>query len=107
VTGAVVVTATDPGQVGPGLAGFLAVFALALATWLLFRSMNRHLRNVRYRGDEPGDGPGPTGRGSEPGQRDGRDEREGRDEGDGRDGRDPRDGPDGGWPPDGAGPPAR
>ena len=35
------------------LAGFLIVFALALATLLLVRSMVGHLRKVRY-------GPGPT-----------------------------------------------
>jgi hypothetical protein len=70
--------------VGPGFAGFVAIFALALVTVLLLRSMVKHLRNVRYspdpaaeeqqqgpeavvpradkprdtRGDKPGDTPG-------------------------------------------------
>jgi hypothetical protein len=38
--------------VGPGVGGFLVIFALALATVLLIRSMVGHLRKVRY-------GPGP------------------------------------------------
>jgi hypothetical protein len=41
-----------PDTVGPGVGGFLAIFALALATVLLIRSMVGHLRKVRY-------GPGP------------------------------------------------
>jgi hypothetical protein len=40
--------------VGPGVGGFLAIFALALATVFLIRSMVGHLRKVRY-------GPGPEG----------------------------------------------
>jgi hypothetical protein len=43
-------------EVSPGLAGFLTVFLLALATVLLVRSMVKHLRKVRY-------GPGPDGYG--------------------------------------------
>jgi hypothetical protein len=39
-------------MVGPGVGGFLVIFALALATVLLIRSMVGHLRKVRY-------GPGP------------------------------------------------
>ena len=39
-------------SVGPGVAGFLAIFGVALATVLLIRSMVGHLRKVRY-------GPGP------------------------------------------------
>ena len=42
---------TDPSQVSPGVAGFLTVFVLALATWLLIRSMVGHLRKVRYRAE--------------------------------------------------------
>jgi hypothetical protein len=38
--------------IGPGFAGFVAIFAVALATVLLLRSMVGHLRKVRY-------GPGP------------------------------------------------
>jgi hypothetical protein len=59
-----VVTAVAPaaatpqaGDVSPGIAGFLVVFVLALATVLLIRSMVGHLRKVRY-------GPGPQ----EPGE---------------------------------------
>lgn len=52
----------DPTSVGPGLAGFLAIFAITLATWVLFRSMNKHLRTVRHSpdpaaGQAAGDGP--------------------------------------------------
>lgn len=42
---------TDPSQVSPGIAGFLTVFVLAVATWLLLRSMIRHLRKVRYQAE--------------------------------------------------------
>lgn len=31
-----------------GIWGFLILFGLALVCWLLFRSMNNHLRKVRY-----------------------------------------------------------
>lgn len=31
-----------------GIWGFLILFGLALVCWLLFRSMNTHLRKVRY-----------------------------------------------------------
>ena len=37
--------------VGPGFAGFLAIFGVALATVLLLRSMVGHLRKVRYSPD--------------------------------------------------------
>jgi hypothetical protein len=45
----------DPASVSPGFAGFLAIFALALATVLLIRSMTGRLRRLRYR-EEPPDG---------------------------------------------------
>ena len=52
--------ATAPENVGPGFAGFLAIFAIAVATVLLLRSMVGHLRKVRY-GPGPDDGtPGST-----------------------------------------------
>lgn len=35
-------------QIGPGFAAFVVIFLLALAVWLLARSMNSHLRGVRY-----------------------------------------------------------
>jgi len=38
----------DPRYASPGVLGFLVVFLLALATWLLIRSMVGHLRKVRY-----------------------------------------------------------
>ncbi len=44
--------APSPETVSPGIAGFAAMFVLALATVLLVRSMVGHLRKVRY-------GPGP------------------------------------------------
>lgn len=52
----------DPTLGSPGLAGFLATFALALATLLLVRSMVGRLRKVRY-----GPGPTPPGGGDQPG----------------------------------------
>ncbi|MEE6281307.1 hypothetical protein [Georgenia sunbinii] len=43
-------TPTDPGMtlytVTPGISGFLAFFAVALACWLLFRSLGRQMRRV-------------------------------------------------------------
>lgn len=36
----------DPNDVTPGLLGFLVVFAMGVATWLLLRSMNRQLAKV-------------------------------------------------------------
>lgn len=35
-------------QIGPGWAAFVMIFFLALALWLLLRSMSGHLRKVRY-----------------------------------------------------------
>lgn len=35
-------------NVTAGLPGFLVLFALGLVCWLLFRSMNKHLRKIRY-----------------------------------------------------------
>jgi hypothetical protein len=55
----------DDALVSPGLAGFLTVFALALALVVLLRSMVKHLRNVRYGPGPDGTGPGP-GLGREP-----------------------------------------
>jgi len=37
--------------IGPGFAGFVAIFAVAIATVLLLRSMVGHLRKVRYSPD--------------------------------------------------------
>ncbi len=51
----------DPTSIGPGLAGFLAIFAITLATWVLFRSMNKHLRTVRHSPDPAAGGTRGTG----------------------------------------------
>ena len=37
--------------IGPGFAGFVAIFGVAIATVLLLRSMVGHLRKVRYSPD--------------------------------------------------------
>jgi hypothetical protein len=46
-----VVRGPDPDLVTPGVAGFLVVFLLAVATIFLLRSMTGHLRKVRYSPD--------------------------------------------------------
>ena len=62
----------DPDLVTPGVAGFLVVFLLAVATILLLRSMTGHLRKVRYSPDpaaeEPGEQPAPRERPGNPGK---------------------------------------
>lgn len=45
-------TAPDPDSVTPGLLGFLVVFVLALATWLLLRNMTGRLRRMRFREEQ-------------------------------------------------------
>lgn len=35
-----------------GLLGFITLFALAIACWLLFRSMNGRLRRIRFRAEQ-------------------------------------------------------
>ena len=40
------VRAAEDSSVSPGLLGFLVVALLGVATWLLLRSMTRHLRRV-------------------------------------------------------------
>ena len=47
----------SPESIGPGFAGFVAIFAVAVATVLLLRSMVGHLRKVRYSPD-PAEGTG-------------------------------------------------
>jgi hypothetical protein len=44
----VLAAGADPRFASPGVLGFLVVFFLAVATWLLIRSMVGHLRKVRY-----------------------------------------------------------
>lgn len=41
--------APDPNSVTPGVLGFLVVFLLALATWLLMRNLTARLRRLRFR----------------------------------------------------------
>ena len=45
-------TVPDPDSVTPGLLGFLVVFVLALATWLLLRNMTGRLRRMRFREEQ-------------------------------------------------------
>jgi hypothetical protein len=40
---------TENLPVGPGVAGFVAVFALAVALWFLMRNMNSRMRRMAYR----------------------------------------------------------
>lgn len=44
----------DDLEVTPGLAGFLATFAVAVACVLLFLSLTRHLRRARHNAEERG-----------------------------------------------------
>ncbi|MFD6178122.1 MULTISPECIES: hypothetical protein [unclassified Isoptericola] len=44
----------DELQVTPGLAGFVATFAVALACVLLFLSLTRHLRRAQHNAEERG-----------------------------------------------------
>ncbi|MFB7889049.1 hypothetical protein ACFCZ3_13510 [Cellulosimicrobium cellulans] len=68
----------DPNDVSPGLVGFLAIFAVALATVGLFFALSRQLRRMRHNAEvqgigadgplEPGDGDGgATSDGGSPG----------------------------------------
>lgn len=54
------VLAADGGSLGAGFIAFLVVLALAVAAFFLFRSMNRHLRNVPEAFNPP-TGDSPTG----------------------------------------------
>ena len=47
--------------IGPGVWGFIALFVLALALWLLVRNMNSRLRRMAYREQERVEGEHPTG----------------------------------------------
>jgi hypothetical protein len=44
--------AVDKNQVNPGVLGFVVVALLGVATWLLIRSMTRHLRKVDFEEDD-------------------------------------------------------
>ena len=45
----VVAPAVDPEKVTPGFGGFLVFFALALVSWLLYRSFTARMRRVDVR----------------------------------------------------------
>jgi hypothetical protein len=47
------VLATGDSAFGAGMIAFLVVLALAVGSYFLFRSMNRHLRNVPKSFDPP------------------------------------------------------
>jgi hypothetical protein len=42
----------DPNSVTPGVLGFLATFAVVVASILLFLNMNRRLRRMRHREEQ-------------------------------------------------------
>ena len=42
----------NPGDITPGVLGFIVVVTLAIAVFFLFRSMNKHLRKVTSARDE-------------------------------------------------------
>jgi len=46
-------SAVDDTRVNPGLLGFVVVALLGLATWLLVRSMMRHMRQVDVPDQDP------------------------------------------------------
>ena len=59
--------AYDPNAMSPGLLGFFVVAVLGLATFLLVRSMNKHIRRIDFK-ERPqgprrpsGRRPGPSG----------------------------------------------
>ena len=58
----------DPNDVSPGLVGFLAIFAVALATVGLFFGLSRQLRRMRHNAEAQGigaDGPSAPGDGDD------------------------------------------
>lgn len=59
-----VVRGPDPDLVTPGVAGFLVVFLLAVATIFLLRSMTGHLRKVRYSPDPAAEDDAPPAAGA-------------------------------------------
>lgn len=50
------IVALSPDEVAPGWTALILVAALGVAVWLLWRSMNTHLRRVPEDFDEPGAG---------------------------------------------------
>ena len=53
MTTADVLVAVDDAKVTPGVLGFVVVALLGVATWLLIRSMTRHLRKVDFEERDP------------------------------------------------------
>lgn len=52
----------DPTKwVGPGLLGFLTIALIGVATFFLWRSMNKQLKKVDFEEKEPGGNSGSTG----------------------------------------------
>jgi len=49
----------DPNRVGPGLIAFVVVALLAVATWLLIRSMRNQMRKVPPSFDDESQAPQP------------------------------------------------
>jgi hypothetical protein len=49
---ATAVTGPAEDSVTPGLLGFLVVFCLALATWLLMRNLTARLRRLKFREEQ-------------------------------------------------------
>ena len=73
MTAILAVSYDNPGDISPGVLGFIVVAALAVALFFLLRSMNKHLRRVisaRDEGRELGEPPqtdgsaGPVGTGA-------------------------------------------
>jgi hypothetical protein len=74
MTAILAVSYDNPGDISPGVLGFIVVAALAIALFFLLRSMNKHLRKVssarddgRELGTPPQDGgPGDAAASAEP-----------------------------------------
>lgn len=52
MTAILAVSYDNPGDISPGVIGFIVVAALAVALFFLLRSMNKHLRKVASARDE-------------------------------------------------------
>lgn len=52
MTAILAVSYDNPGDITPGVLGFIVVAALAIALFFLLRSMNKHLRKVTAARDE-------------------------------------------------------
>ena len=62
-----VLAAVDPAKVKPGWVALVIVLLMALATFLLWRSMNRQMKKVHFDEGRVPSGPGgdPTGEGDD------------------------------------------